>query len=177
MHTLWMGVSPGPDLTRVLVQDGPRPILKARLPDAPQHPRALETLAGEIALWYGGPLYGALGVAAEDALCVSPRWHATVDGLTRTPLVTIDLVIGRPRPPRGGDGLGGLGEFGDVRQLRGRARGSRSHDPARAARADPPALLRRALASQHHRGATRGPSRHRPPRRGARALHSLLAAM
>ena len=71
-----------------------------------------------MALWYGRPLYAALSVAAEDALCVAPRWHATVDGLTRTPLVTIDLVVGRPRPPRGGGGLGDLGDFTDVRQLR-----------------------------------------------------------
>lgn len=118
MQTLWMGVRPGPNLTRVLVQDGPLAILKARLPEAPQHPRALESLAEGVALWYGRPLYGALGVAAEDALCVSPRWHATVDGLTRTPLVTIDLVIGPPRPPRAGGALAGLGDFGDVRQLR-----------------------------------------------------------
>jgi len=118
MHMLWMGVRPGPDLTRLLVQDGPIPILKARLPDAPHHPRALGTLAEGVALWCGRPLYGAPGVAAEDALCVSPRWHATVDGLTRTPLVTIDLVIGRPRAPRGAAGLAGLGDFADVRQLR-----------------------------------------------------------
>jgi hypothetical protein len=117
MPTLWMGARPGPDLTRALVQDGPLPILKARLPEAPQHPRALESLAEGIALWYGRPLYAALGVAAEDAWCVSSRRHATVDGLTRTPLVTIDLVIGRPRPPRGGE-LAGLGDFGDVRQVR-----------------------------------------------------------
>ena len=71
MQTLWMGVRPGPDRTRVLVQDGPIPILKARLPEAPRHPRALETLAEGVALWYGRPLYAALGVAAEDALCVA----------------------------------------------------------------------------------------------------------
>ena len=118
MPTLWMGVRPGPELTRVLVQDGPLPILKARRPEAPHHPRALESLAEGLALWYGRPLYAALGVAAEDALCVSPRWHATVDSLTRTPLVTIDLVIGRPRPPRAAAGLVGLGDFGDARQLR-----------------------------------------------------------
>jgi hypothetical protein len=118
MLMLWMGVRPSPDVTRLLVQDGPIPILKARLPEAPQHPRALETLAEGVALWYGRPLYAALGVAAEDALCVSPRWRATVDGLARTPLVTIDLVVGRPRPPRGAAGLGGLGDFADVRQLR-----------------------------------------------------------
>ena len=117
MHSLWMGVRPGPDVTRLLVQDGPIPILKARLPEAPHHPRALETLAEGIALWCGRPLYAVLGVAAEDALCVSPRWHATVEGLTRTPLVTIDLVMERPRPPRGAVGLHGLGDFADVRDL------------------------------------------------------------
>jgi hypothetical protein len=104
MHTLWMGVRPDPMRTRLRVHDGPRLVLTARLPEAPEHPRALETLAEGVALWYGRPLYAALGVAAEDALCVSPRWHATVDGLIRTPLVTIEPVIGRPRPPRRGDG-------------------------------------------------------------------------
>jgi hypothetical protein len=117
MQTLWMGVRLNPTGTRVLVLDGPIAVLKARLPAAPTHPRAVETLAEGLALWYGRPVYGALGVAAEDSLCVSPRWHATVDGLTRTPLVMIDLVMGRPRPPRGGGGLGGLGDFGDVKQL------------------------------------------------------------
>ncbi len=117
MQTLWMGIRPGPDVTRLLVHDGASPILKARLPDAPQHPRALETLAEGIALWCGRPLYAALGVAAADARCVSPRWHATVDGLTRTPLVTIDLVLGRPRPPRGAAGLHGLGDVAAGRDL------------------------------------------------------------
>ena len=117
MQTLWMGVRPGPDRTRLLVQDGPVAILKARLPEVPRHPRALETLAEGVALWYGRPLYAALGAAAADALCVSPHWHATVEALTRTPLVTIDLVIGPPRPPRGAGGLAGLGDFADVRQL------------------------------------------------------------
>jgi hypothetical protein len=117
MQTLWMGVRPAPTVTRLLVQDGPLPILKARLPEVPQHPRALETLAEGVALWYGRPLYAALGVAAADALCVSPHWHATVEVLTRTPLVTIDLVIGPPRPPRRAAGLPGLGDFADVRQL------------------------------------------------------------
>lgn len=67
MQTLWMGIRPAPDRTRIVIHDGPVAILKARLPDAPQHPRALETLAEAIALWHGRPVYGALGVAAEDA--------------------------------------------------------------------------------------------------------------
>ena len=62
----------------------------------------------------------ALGVAAQDTLCVSPRWHATVDALTRTPLVTIEPVIGIPRAPWRVEDRSGLGDFRDVRQLRGR---------------------------------------------------------
>jgi hypothetical protein len=71
-----------------------------------------------VALWCGRPLYVALGVAAEDALSVSPHWHATVDVLTRTPLVVIEPVIGPPHPPRRSARLGGLGDFRDVGQLR-----------------------------------------------------------
>lgn len=119
---MWMGVRPGPEGTRILVQEVYRAVLKARLPDAPQHPRALETLAEGVALWCGRPLYVALGVAAEDALCVSPHWHATVDVLTRTPLVTIEPVIGAPRPPWGVEDRGALGDFREVRRLRGRER-------------------------------------------------------
>jgi hypothetical protein len=118
--TLWMGVRPGPEVTRILVQEKRLAVLKACLPDAPQHPRALETLAEGVALWCGRALYVALGVAAKDALCVSPHWHATVEGLTRTPLVIIEPVIGRPRPPWRTAGRGGLGDFREVRQLRGR---------------------------------------------------------
>jgi hypothetical protein len=121
-ESLWMGVRPGPDVTRILVQETRRTVLKARLPDVPQHPRALETLAEGVALWCGRPLYVALGVAAEDALCVSPHWHATVDVLTRTPLVTIEPVIGAPRPPWRTEGRGRLGDFREVRRLRGRGR-------------------------------------------------------
>lgn len=122
LQTLWMGVRPGPQVTRILIQDPHRTVLKARLPDPPQHPRALETLAEGIALWCGRPLYVALGVAAEDALCVSPGWHATVEGLTRTPLVTIEPALGAPRRPWCVADRGQLGDFHDVRTLRPRDR-------------------------------------------------------
>jgi hypothetical protein len=49
--------------------------------------------------------------------------------------------------------------------------GTHGHDPAGAARADPRALLGRTLAPEYHRRAARRASRHRPPRRGERALH------
>jgi hypothetical protein len=119
MPPLWMGIRPGPAVTRILVQDAGHPVLKARLPAEPEHPRALETLAEGLALWWGRPLHAVLGVAAADALCVSPRWEATIGALTCTPRVAIEVIVGRPHPlRRGADGLGGLGDFADVRQLR-----------------------------------------------------------
>jgi hypothetical protein len=119
---MWMGVRPGPEVTRILIQETRLTVLKACLPDVPQHPRALETLAEGVALWCGRPLYVALGVADEEALCVSPHWQATVDVLTRTPLVTIEPVIGRPRAPWRTEDRGGLGDFRTVRHLRDRRR-------------------------------------------------------
>lgn len=119
---LWMGVSPGPDVTRILIQETRRTVLKARLPDVPQHPRAPETLAEGVALWCGRPLYVALGVADQETMCVSPHWHATVDVLTRTPLVTIEPALGTPRPPWRPADRGHLGDFRAVRTLRGRRR-------------------------------------------------------
>jgi hypothetical protein len=117
---LWMGVRPGPQVTRILIQEPQGTVLKARLPDPPEHPRALETLAEGIALWCGRPLYVALGVAAEDAFCVSPGWHATVEVVTRTPLVTIEPVIGAPRRPWRVADRSHLGNVRDVRKRRAR---------------------------------------------------------
>lgn len=73
MPTLWKSVCPGPDLTRLLVQDGPRPILKARLPDAPHHPRVPTTLAQGIALVRAGPCVRCARCDRRGRLCVSPR--------------------------------------------------------------------------------------------------------
>ena len=116
MDPFWMGIRADAETARVLVHAGPHPVLKARLPAVPQHPRALETLAEGVALWYNRPLSVALAVDAAEALSASPHWHAALDVLFRTPLVTIELVEGPPRRPR--DRLGGLGVFADVRQLR-----------------------------------------------------------
>ena len=115
---LWMGVRAWPTLSRILVQDAAGPILKARLPADPQHPRALACLAEGLALWYGQPLHVVIGVAAQDAMCVGPRWDASVEAWPATPLLALQLIVGRPRPPRrGADGLAGLGAFADVQQL------------------------------------------------------------
>ena len=73
------------------------------LPEAPGHSPALDTLAEVVPLRYGQPLDAALGADDRDAIvCPTPRCHATVETLTRTPLVVTELVLDLPTP-RAGD--------------------------------------------------------------------------
>ena len=116
MPTLWMGVRPGPDVTRLLVQDGPIPILKARLPDAPHHPR----VPGDARRGRGALVRPA---AVRCARCGRPGPFVRRTTLARDrgqphphPARHDRPRQGRPRPPRA-PGLGGLGDFADVRQL------------------------------------------------------------
>jgi hypothetical protein len=116
---LRMGVVPGPLTTRILVHDGPSPLLKARLPHGPQHPRAVLALAEALTLWTARPCRVAIAVVGRGAFCATPRWLETLDTVTRPVAVTIvcarhDAVP--PEPPAGG----GLGDFADVRRLLGR---------------------------------------------------------
>jgi hypothetical protein len=70
---LAMGVVPGPLATRVLVHDGPTPLLKARLPHSPAHPRAVLALAEALTLWTGRPCRVAIAVVGRGAFCATPR--------------------------------------------------------------------------------------------------------
>ena len=113
---IWMGISPGPEWSRVLVQDGPREtLLKARLPAVPAHPRALVTLCEALALWCGQPVRAVLAADGQDTSFDMTRWLGQ-DGPTATALFELALVTAA-RPPRGRDRLDGLGEFRDLRQL------------------------------------------------------------
>jgi hypothetical protein len=117
MRAIWMGISPGPEWTRVLVQDGPeQTLLKARLPHSPQHPRAVATLCEAVALWCGRPVRAALAADGPGTFCATTPWLDTFDAVTRSPLFQIEFVS-RARPPREREGLDGLGDFRDLRQL------------------------------------------------------------
>ena len=116
MRPLWMGIVPGPIMTRVLLLDGPDTLLQARLPHGPRHPRAVQTLAEALALWAARPLRVALAVDGPGAFCATTPWLDTFDALSRSLLVDIrcvahDAVPGEPAPGEG------LGEFGDIRAL------------------------------------------------------------
>lgn len=115
---IWMGVVPGMEWTRVLVQDGAtKTLLKARMPVEPAHPRALEVLCEAIALWCGEPVLAALDVGALARFCDPRRWPDSVSGIGRPPLYEIRCVDGRVKRRRERDGLDDMGDFRDLRQL------------------------------------------------------------
>ena len=116
MRNLWMGVMPGPEWTRVLVQDGPQTLLKARLPHGPVHPRAVETLCEALGLWCGQKVCAALVADDPGAFCATRAWRDTCDAIARTPLYEIRFVSS-VRPTRERDRLEGLGSYRDLRQL------------------------------------------------------------
>ena len=116
MESIWMGIAPSPQATRVLAMAGPNDtILKAQLARDPQHPRALATLLEAVALWQGLPVRAALCVdewagSSDSSLC---RAAALDDGGALYRVVWVPG--GAPR--RGRRQLTGLGSFRDLERL------------------------------------------------------------
>lgn len=113
---LLLGIVPGPLATRVLGQDGPRPLLKARLPHSPHHPRAVLTLAEALTLWTGRPCRVAIAAAGRGAFCATPRWLDTLELVTRPSPVAVDTVR-HDAVPADPEPRAGFGAFADVRRL------------------------------------------------------------
>ena len=117
MESIWVGIHPQRESTRVLVMSGAaQTLLKARLSSLPSHRRALSTLLEAIALWQGRPVRAALvadalGGLSESGIC-RDSFPDFGDGLHYT-LEYVSVL----RPPRRRDGLGGMGDFRDLRQL------------------------------------------------------------
>ena len=116
---IWMGVVPGPEWTRVLVQDGvAKTLLKARLPPDPQHPRAIAAIAEGLALWCGKPVRAAVSVDGLARMSGTRPWLDVLETATQGPLYEIALVdASLRRLHRRRDDLGGVGDFRDVRQM------------------------------------------------------------
>lgn len=99
-----------PTHLKILIEDDEGDLLRARLPAAPQHPRALLTLLEGLALWAGAPLCAAT--------CVTGRWDPSLaaglfgSGMApvESALVHYEIVDGpqRKRRPRR---LCGVGDF------------------------------------------------------------------
>src|SRR2546426_273081 len=108
MHTIWMGIDPRPDRTRILAMAGPdETLLKARLSPFPSSRAALPSLLEAIALWQGATVRAALVADGADG-CSRERFARDAFGATGSALYTLDYVSAL-RPPRRRDGIGGMG--------------------------------------------------------------------
>jgi len=116
MESIWMGIAPSSEATRVIAMSGPsETILKAQLATDPKHPRALATLLEALALWQGQPVRAALcadalGLSCDSNLC---REAFLDDGGALFSVVWVPAGAHRRRRHR----LGGLGNFRDLERL------------------------------------------------------------
>lgn len=117
MRSIWMGIHPRADGTRILATAGAEEtLLKARLRPDPQHPRALPALLEALALWQGMAVRAALAVDGSGDGCGTSLYRDSFADVGATPLYSLEYVPHRRRPRRR-DELGGLGDFRDLRQL------------------------------------------------------------
>jgi hypothetical protein len=117
MNSIWMGVAPGPKVTRVIAMHGASDtILKARLRRDPASPRALSSLFEAVALWQGMPVRAALAADDEQTACDSCLCRAALFETCSNPLYTVDWVPAAGRKRRRDD-VTGMGDFRDLRQL------------------------------------------------------------
>lgn len=112
---LAMAIAPGSLTTRILVHDGTIPLLKARLPHSPQHPRAALALAEALTLWTHRPCRVAVAVVGRGAFCATPRWLDALDWMTRPHAISVvcvrhDAMPVEPEAPV-------LGDFSDLRRM------------------------------------------------------------
>jgi hypothetical protein len=114
-----MAIAPGSLTTRILVHDGPRPLLKARLPHAPHHPHAALALAEALTLWTNRPCRVAVAVVGRGAFCATPRWLAALEWMTRPPAVSVVGVRHDAVPLE--PAVSVLGDFADLRRMLGRS--------------------------------------------------------
>ena len=99
-----------------LVHDGEIPLLRARLPHGPRHPRAVLALAEALTLWTNRPCRVAVAAVGRGAFCATSRWLDALDWMTRPLAVAVvcvrhDAVPSEPEPD------GGLGDFSDLRRM------------------------------------------------------------
>jgi hypothetical protein len=119
METLWIGVDPRADRTRVLAMADPDTVLlKAHLRPRPSSRLALSALCEALCLWEGRR--GRVALVATHLASLSARapFDEEPFGLSHGALVDVEVVeqLGRPRRGRS-DPLRGMGAFDDLRQL------------------------------------------------------------
>jgi hypothetical protein len=98
---LWMSIEPVRSEVRLmLTAPAQGTVLKARLPNPPQHPRAVIALLEAISFWYRQPLHAVVDADAEDVRRNPEQWALLLGDATRAG--GLGGVGGRARrPPQG----------------------------------------------------------------------------
>lgn len=116
MRSIWMGIAPTSESTRVIAMAGAqRTLLKARLAPSPSSRLALPSLLEAVALWQGGPVRAALVADSSVRSCDTSLFHDSFPDFGSA-LYTLDFVEAL-RPPRRRDDIDRMGRFEDLRQL------------------------------------------------------------
>lgn len=118
MDSIWLAIRPGPRSTRLLAMRGPtETILKAHLLRSPSSARALVALLEALALWEGASVRAALVVDDSSAQGGTSLYRDTFAHFGETsPLYSLDWVP-EAAARRRRDGLGGMGDFGDLERV------------------------------------------------------------
>lgn len=114
-HPLVMAIAPGSLTTRILVHDGAIPLLKARLPHSPAHPRAVLAFAEALTLWTNRPCRVAVAAVGRGAFCATSRWLDAFDWMTRPHAVSVVYVRLDAVPIEPEAHV--FGDFSDLRRL------------------------------------------------------------
>jgi len=116
MESIWVGIHPQAESTRILVMAGAETtLLKARLHSSPSSRTALPALLEAIALWQGSPVRAALVVDSRRASSGTSLYRDSFPAFGSA-LYTLDYVEALRKPLRR-DPLTAMGPFGDLRQL------------------------------------------------------------
>ena len=116
MQSIWVGIHPQAESTRILVMAGAETtLLKARLRSSPSSRTALPALLEAIALWQGRPVRAALVVDSRRASSGTSLYHDSFPDVGSA-LYTLDYVEALRKPLRR-DPLTAMGPFQDLRQL------------------------------------------------------------
>lgn len=117
MKSIWVGIHPKNGTTRILVMTGlGETLLKANLSDLPASRMALSAFLEAIAMWQGVPVRAALVADAPGSLYESTGYRDSFPDFGNGLHYTLEFVS-MLRPPRRRDGITGMGDFRDLRQL------------------------------------------------------------
>lgn len=113
---LWMSIEPlGSEVRLMLSASAESTVMKARLPNPPQHSRAVIALLEAIALWYGQPLHAVIDADAEDVRRNPERWALLLGDAPELAVAVTWAAV--PAIRRKDPFLASMGDFAAARRL------------------------------------------------------------